>query len=270
MNKWIGIKKDVINLRSLLLNYKRIIPNQQLPRFEKDIDLLFEKYQILENDQELEKIKKLAKAKLNSMIRVYGDLKEEETTIEKEFLDENSKNFAEKLIKENANTEEPFENTKQDYSARISKLKQADYFNKDVVNKAHKDLENYQNMVLEAQKKAEEKIIEDLKKDFESNKKAWVEKYKGKLRDMVMDLCVKKEVSNIEQTMASIDFDKMAGHFIDVDLNPEKYPNENKGEQLEDIMNSFENILSGCKKFIFCFKLNFIMILKFVFSFKFQ
>ncbi len=248
MKKWIGIKNEVINLRSGLLNYRKIIPKQQLPRFEKDIDLLFEKYHILENEQELEKIKKLAKTKLNSMIRVYGELKEQETSVENEFLDEESRNFAEKLIKENAEgAEDSFADSNEDYISRMNKQKKADYFNKDIVNKAHKDFESYQNMVIEAQKKAEEKIAADLKKDFETNKNVWVEKYKEKLKGVVKDLCVKKEISNIEQTMSSIDFDKLAAHFIDIDVNPEKYPNENKGDQLEDIMNSFENILSGCK-----------------------
>lgn len=248
MNKWIGIKKEVINLRSLLINYKKIIPKQQLPRFEKDIDLLFEKYQAIENEQELEKMKKLAKTKLNSMIRVYGELKEEETTVEKEFLDEASKKMADKMIKENANEkEESAYNVNEDYITRLNKIKNSDYFNKNIVNKAHKEFENYQNMVLEAQTKAEEKIKEDLKKDYETNKNAWIEKYIQKLKNLVHDLCLKKEVSNIEQTMESIDFKKMAYQFIDMDLNSEKYSNDDKGERLEDIMNSFENILSGCK-----------------------
>ena len=246
MNKWIEIKNEVINLRSLLINYKKIIPKQQLPRFERDMELLFEKYQTIENDQELNKISKLAKTKLNSMIRVYGELKEVETTIDKDFLDENSKNFAEKIIKENANEEDGFSQSKEDYLNRMNKLKNTDYFNKDVVNKVHKDIDEYHNMILEAQKKAEEKINEDSKKDFEINRNAWIEKYKVKLKVMVQDLCMKKEVSNVGQTMSLIDFDKMAAHFIDMELNPEKYSDENKGDQLEDILNSFENILSGC------------------------
>jgi len=254
MNKWITIKKEVINLRSLLTNYKKVIPKTQLPRFEKDLELLFEKYQISENEIELEKIKKLAKTKLNSMIRVYGELKEDETTIDKEFLDEESKNFAEKILEKNRKTKENFaDSINDDYLTRLNKIKNSEFFNKEIVNQAQKDLEEYQNMILEAQKVAEEKQMEDMRKDFDNNKNNWIEKYKGKLKDIVMDLCVKKEVSNIEDTINSIDFDKMAKHLIDMDLHPENYSNESKEEKLEDLLNSFENILSGCKNKNICF-----------------
>ncbi len=245
MNKWISIKKEVINLRSLLTNYKKVIPKTQLPRFEKDLELLFEKYNKIENEIELEKIKKLAKTKLNSMIRVYGELKEDETTIDKEFLDEESKKYVEDIIENTEKTNRNFTEN-EDYLSRLNKIKNSDFFNKDIVGKAHKDLDEYHNLILEAQKIAENKNNEDLKKEFKDNEEKWLERYKEKLRGMVKNLCIKKEVNNIEETLKSIDFDMMARELIDMDLNPEKHKNEKSDHKLEDLMNSFENILTGC------------------------
>jgi len=183
MNKWISIKKEVINLRSLLTNYKKVIPKTQLPRFEKDLELLFEKYNKIENEIELEKIKKLAKTKLNSMIRVYGELKEDETTIDKEFLDEESKKYVEDIIENTEKTNRNFTEN-EDYLSRLNKIKNSDFFNKDIVGKAHKDLDEYHNLILEAQKIAENKNNEDLKKEFKDNEEKWLERYKEKLRGM--------------------------------------------------------------------------------------
>ena len=83
MNKILGLKTEVINIRTLLMNYKNIVPEKQLSRFEKDLNLLFENYQYLSEEKELEKMRKLAKTKLNSMIRVYGEVKESETSFDK-------------------------------------------------------------------------------------------------------------------------------------------------------------------------------------------
>lgn len=258
MSKWLGIKTEVINLRSLLINYKRVIPKPQLPRFEKDLDLLFERYQSSENAEELEKIKKLAKTKLNSMIRVYGELKEEETTIDKEFLDKKSQEYAENMIKNTANSfnsssNESIDysnNSYEDYNRNLEKLKKAHYFNKDLVNKAHKEMEDYHSKVFEALKIADQQALELRKKEYQENKEESMEKYKIKLRQMVEDLCVKKEIGNVRETLESIDFDKMAKQILEMELNPEKNPKDSNSNDSEDpmldILSSFENILSGC------------------------
>jgi len=243
MNKWIGIKKEVINLRSLLINYKKIIPKQQLPRFEKDLNILFEKYEILENEVELEKMKKLAKTKLNSMIRVYGELKEEETTVDKNFLDQDSNDFAEKIINDSKQTEYGNSDFTEDYMKRLNKLKNSQFFQKDYINKVHHEIDDYHNKILQAQNEAEKKNIEDKRKDMEKNRDAWMEKYKKKLQNIVIELCKKKDVSDVNESLKTIDFDKMANYLIQMDLNPK----EDTEEKMDEILASFENILSGCK-----------------------
>lgn len=244
MKNWLHIKKEVINLRSLLFNYKTIIPKQQLPRFEKDLEMLFQNFHNSENESELDQIKKLAKTKLNSIIRVYGEIKEPETTIEKDFLDEKSKLHAENLIKSEAETQEKKDST--EFSSKYDEIKNSQAFNKEYVNKIHKEIDEYHNMIHEAYRIANDSVIEEKVKEYEKNKDETIKKYKEKVKSFIQDICVKKDISNLQETLNSIDFDKLTKHFIEMELNPENNDEKTKNFQ-DDLLASFENILSGSK-----------------------
>lgn len=279
MNKLLNLKSEVINLRSLLFNYKKIIPYKQLPRFEKDLNLLFENYQYLSEEKDLEKMKKLAKTKLNSMKRVYGELTENETTIDKEFLNEEQIKFNEKILEEEKklkeqNNKNPFNNSNDnedsndynfvDYNKRLEKLKNSDFFNKEKIQNAQKEKEEYDEMVLKAYKEFEQENNKKKMKEFKENKGEFIKNYKTKLENYVKDIAKQKNVGNLDQLIQGFDFEKLAEEIINAEMKDAgnnlnngndnvndkgNFENERSKENMDDILSSFENILSGSKIF---------------------
>ena len=259
MNKILNLKTEVINLRSLLVNYKKIIPEKQKLRFDKDLNLLFENYQYLSEEKELEKMKKLAKMKLNSMIRVYGEVKETETSFDKEFLNEDQIKFNEKIINEdnkNKNSsskdEEEYDYDHIDYNKRLQKLKNSDFFNKEKINNAQKEKDEYDELIIKAYKTVEEENNQKRIKDYMDNKNEFVKEYKEKLEDYVKNLAKQKDVSNVDSMLKGFDFEKLAEEIIKAEINSDgaKSESENSKEKIDDILQSFENILSGSKFFL--------------------
>ena len=68
------LKKEILNQKYLFLKYINIIPKTQLPKFEKDLETIFENFENIGDELELNKINKLATAKLKSIKRIYGEI----------------------------------------------------------------------------------------------------------------------------------------------------------------------------------------------------
>ena len=99
-------------------------------------------------------------------------------------------------------------------------------------------------MIHEAYRIANDSVIKEKVKEYERNKDETIKKYKDKVKSFIQDICVKKDISNLQETLNSIDFDKLTKHFIEMEVNPDDNNEKNKNFQ-DDLLASFENILSG-------------------------
>jgi len=91
MNKL--LKKELNHIKSTLYKYKAKIPTNQLSKFEKDLQFIFDEIDNTVDYNTLEDLKRMAKGKLISVQRMYGALDEEINDIkEKEDGKENKDN----------------------------------------------------------------------------------------------------------------------------------------------------------------------------------
>ena len=136
---------------------------------------------------------------------------------------------------------------------RFNKLKYSNSFNKDIIGAAQKEKEEYDNMVIKAYEIFEEENKKKKQVDYRDNKKEFVLKYKERLENYVKDIAVKKEVSNVETMMSGLDFEKLAEQMIESEINSDETESQKSKENMDDILSSFENILSGSNIFIYLF-----------------
>jgi hypothetical protein len=117
------LKKEILNKKYLLLKYSNIIPKAQLPKFEKDIETIFENYEKTEDEFELKNINKLAIAKLKSIKRIYGEFESKQRV---EIYDYESQKIIDELSNDYKNDE---------YETNFKELINSDGFNPILVKK---------------------------------------------------------------------------------------------------------------------------------------
>jgi hypothetical protein len=79
------LKKEILNQKTLLLKYKSVIPKPQLVKFENDIKSIFDKFEQIEDETMLNGINKLAKAKYKAIVKIYGEIKNDDGLFDKVF-----------------------------------------------------------------------------------------------------------------------------------------------------------------------------------------
>jgi hypothetical protein len=236
MSKIDLFKYSIGALRENLKRYTQLIPEIQKKRFENDLKMIFSGLDTTEEKDALLKMEKLAKTKLKSIQRIYGEIREEKKNDfnNYSFLDVNTeKILIEKLgIDPNKPIESKFEKIKEQY------------FNKELIDeyqKKYKDgqkkiIETYLQVIKEMEekksKKKEKESIEHFNKygrDIDPTKVEALRDLdmKKKLKDRFIETLKSQGVQDAEEQAEKQDFDKQ--------YEESKKHKDNQNNQIEDI-----------------------------------
>ena len=136
------IKNEIISLKNSILKYKIKIPSPNQIKFDKDIKMIFHEMDNTVDYDSLNDIKNMARIKLISLRRLYGDLEVEKEKLNKQ-VDEDMIRLSKLKINKNMKTEEYVINDEKEKNANLNLEEFIDdktYF--DEVNKLVKELES--------------------------------------------------------------------------------------------------------------------------------
>lgn len=216
MNSKIFILKDkIMRIKINLERYQTLIPGPQKSRFDKDLSMIFKEYDKLNNEEELNKMEKLAKTKLKSVERIYGEIKSE-TEKDSKRIDMFSKKEEEILDKMFENSISGFNSL----SERYNEIKNSPAFNPSAVKRYQ---ENYlqEKLMLE---KAFETVMEENKnknkndekfimndREFEMSKARDKDGkiQKAKLVEYIRDVMILNNLKDPDKQIAEMDIDSI-------------------------------------------------------------
>jgi hypothetical protein len=158
------LKKEIQSHKNLLLKYKNIIPAPQLPKFEKDIETIFKNFENIEEDADLDQIRKLAKIKFNALKKIYGDISDEKKN-KFEIFDEDSQKIVEDM------TEHMKE---QESNPNFKEMLNSPGFNPLLVKKYREEYNQFSNefnelYIKELEKETGKKIIPKTEDELKNN-----------------------------------------------------------------------------------------------------
>jgi hypothetical protein len=246
------IKNSIGTLRENLKRYTTLIPEIQKKRFENDLKLIFSGLDTTEEKDSLLKMEKLAKTKLTSVQRIYGEIREEKKNEFNpySFLDVNSeKNLIEKYgIDPSKPIESKYENIKEKY------------FNKDLINEYQTKYKEEQKKIIEtylqvmseieekqSKKKENESIDSMLKygKDIDPTNVEILKDKKiiKKLKENYIETLKSQGIQDAEEQAEKVDFDKQyeeykRGNNSNQTENFEKYADVSKSDEIFSSLNN--------------------------------
>ena len=212
------LKKEILSHKNLLLKYKNIIPAPQLPKFEKDIDTIFNNFENIEEESQLDQIRKLAKSKFNALKKIYGDIAEEKKN-KFDIFDDDSQKIVEDL------TEHMKE---QESNPSFIEMLNSPGFNPILVKKYREEYNKFSQQFNEL-------YIQELEKQ---TGKKFTPKTEEELKN---DPKIQKKIKEMELEKMKEHFSNLGKTHKDKDGNEIKIDEENLKEVIERMMNNQPN-----------------------------
>lgn len=152
------LKKGIFSIREVLKRYQILIPETQKSKYEKDLSMIFMNLDSTTDLNDLNKMDKLAKTKLKSIQRIYGELREEtQSDVSKSSLiDEETDKLFIKTYGINPN---------QPIKSKFQDLKNSPAFNPEIVKQYQDHYKEERKRIEEAYKKMVQEKIDERKKN---------------------------------------------------------------------------------------------------------
>lgn len=240
------IKNSLNSIKFLLNRYISIIPKNQKSKYEQDLLMIFNNYENLHDEESLVNMEKLAKTKLKSIQRIYGEIKEEDENENKKFklMEIENEKYLNDLYKF---TEEEL-NIKIPRKTKYEEIKNSPGFNKEIVNKYQEEYFNSRKELAEKfdkehakYKESKIKKEEATEKNNEDKKKAEIENLKEAIREIM-------KINNFSENEIDLDnfnYDQLISHKENINSNPdlEEMQNMNMADtkKSEELFSSFAN-----------------------------
>ena len=163
------IKNEITAIKNIILKYGIKIPPNNITKFDKDIKMIFQEVEDTIDYDSLEQIKNLAKTKLSSLKRLYGDLENESQEKIQKKVDEDI--FRISHLKVNVSNKDDFKQNNESVK-NIEEYNDTKYF--DEISKIVRDIESHEQEAMKSDydKKIcfnKEKVEEYRKKSDEMN-----------------------------------------------------------------------------------------------------
>ena len=166
------IKNEITAIKNIILKYGIKIPPNNITKFDKDIKMIFQEVEDTIDYDSLEQIKNLAKTKLSSLKRLYGDLENDSQEKIQKKVDEDI--FRISHLKVNVSNKDDFKQNNESVK-NIEEYNDTKYF--DEISKIVRDIESHE----------QEAMKSDYDKKISFNKEK-VEEYRKKSDEMNMIL----------------------------------------------------------------------------------
>ena len=163
------IKNEITAIKNIILKYGIKIPPNNITKFDKDIKMIFQEVEDTIDYDSLEQIKNLAKTKLSSLKRLYGDLENDSQEKIQKKVDEDI--FRISHLKVNVSNKDDFKQNNESVK-NIEEYNDTKYF--DEISKIVRDIESHEQEAMKSDydKKIcfnKEKVEEYRKKSDEMN-----------------------------------------------------------------------------------------------------
>jgi hypothetical protein len=191
------LRKSLFDMREVLKRYTTLVPSSQLSRYEKDLAMIFSNFDEKQSEIDLLKTEKLAKTKLKSIQRIYGELREEKAgdTKSVSFIDDETESYLKKQFNVDIN---------EKYKSKFDEIKRSPGFNPELVKQYQEHYHNEKARIQEAYLK----VVQERLDLNEKNKQKSIENIIMQGKDINLSKCrdkngklikskVKEAVSNI-------------------------------------------------------------------------
>lgn len=238
------LRKSLFDIREVLKRYTTLIPSSQLNRYEKDLAMIFSNIEANQSDVELNKTEKLAKTKLKSIQRIYGELREEKANDTKSvsFIDEATESYLKKQFNVDIN---------EKFKSKFDEIKSSPGFNPELVKQYQEHYQIEKKRIQEAYFK----VIQERLDENEKNKNKSIENIIMQGKDIDLSKCrdkdgrliktkVKEAVSNIFKMNGFTESEAENYDYTEILNNLQKNENESESVTINStskIQNDVEN-----------------------------